>query len=157
MTVIYRVYRLNDNCESTIGALTKENGLFCYTLEDEYRKKKVKGDTRILEGVYQIKFREELSPKTKAYRSRHNWFTWHLELQDVPDFKNVYIHYGNDDDDTDGCILVGDVLNNNSIKDGFIGESRNAFQRLYLDMKNHLNKGVVFLSIHDNTFGNINK
>jgi hypothetical protein len=108
------------------------NGKFeSYTLEDEYRAEKVRGETRIPAGTYKIKFREVLSGMTKKYREKYDFFTWHLEIQDVPNFQYVYLHAGNRDDETDGCVLIGDGANNNQIEDGRILSSRQAFTRVY--------------------------
>jgi hypothetical protein len=55
-----------------------------------------------------------------------------LGVCDVPDFKYVLIHCGNDDSHTAGCLLLGDSQENNVIiKDGFIGKSSNAYKRIY--------------------------
>lgn len=115
---------------------------FAFTLEDEGRVVKVPGETRILADTYEIKFREVMTPLTEKYRKRFPWFTWHLELQNVPRHKFVYIHIGNDDEDTDACILVGrtcDLIPNTG--NGFIGASTQAFKRLYLTLKPKLEAG----------------
>lgn len=138
----------SDNGESTLGLLFVDRVFECYTLEDEEQLAKVPGDTRIPDGVYEIKFRRVESGLTKKYRSRFAWFTWHLELQDVPGFSYVYIHVGNDDDDTDACILVGDTANNNQHYSGFIGQSADAYRRLYEKVSSKLNAGErVFIDI----------
>jgi hypothetical protein len=55
-----------------------------------------------------------------------------LEILDVPNFTYVLIHCGNTDEDTAGCLLVGDTQNNNNVtEDGFIGSSTNAYKRIY--------------------------
>ena len=46
-------------------------------------------------------------------------------LQDVPDFEDVEIHFGNAPDDTRGCLLVGSMESAN-----FVGHSREAFAEL---------------------------
>lgn len=43
----YNLNRINDNTNSTIGYITFENSVKCFTLEDEHRDIKVKGETRI--------------------------------------------------------------------------------------------------------------
>ena len=143
--------RLNDNGDSTTGVLRRDFKFECYTLEDQFQQSKISGETRIPAGRYEIKFREVLSGLTQTYRNKYDWFTWHLELQDVPGFQYVYIHIGNDDDDTDACILVGDSQSSNAnMQRGFIGHSRNAFKRLYLELSRTLNSGQkVFITIFD--------
>ena len=53
-----RVIRMYSQDDFTIGALylENENGreFLCFTLEDEHRDEKVKGETRIPKGKYQI-------------------------------------------------------------------------------------------------------
>lgn len=139
--------RLKNNGDTTLGTL-KDDHLFInmFTLEDEPRADKVAKETRIPAGTYEILERKVLSPMTNRYRAKYPWFKWHLELQQVPNFKNVYIHIGNTDEDTAGCILVGE-----STADGWaIGNSRTAFTRLYHYIMGALNAGErVFITIID--------
>lgn len=143
--------RYSDNGESTLGLLFEIGDRFqCYTLEDQAQAEKVAGETRIPAGRYEIRFREVLSPMTERYRARFDWFTWHLELQDVPGFLYVYVHIGNDADDTDACILVGDQPNNNQRHTGFLGSSTPAFEVLYRKIAEALQSGErVFITIAD--------
>lgn len=70
----------------------------CFTLEDVERAEKIKGETAIPKGIYNVvltwspKFRREV-----------------MMLENVPNFDRIYIHAGNDQDDTEGCILVGNI------------------------------------------------
>lgn len=98
--------------DSTLGRLyvdgVPSRRFECFTLEDERRTEKVAGETCIPPGSYEIKLRHG-SPKFGKYDQRWEWHNGMLWLQDVPDFEYVYIHPGNDDDDTDGCIIPGQV------------------------------------------------
>jgi len=143
--------RFSDNGESTLGLMYAQNKFECYSLEDQYQKIKVKGQTRIPEGLYQIKFREYLTGMTERYRKKYtSFFTFHLELQNVPGFKYIYIHSGNTDDHTEGCILVANTVNNNMISDGFAGHSAPAFEKLYKNISQQINTGrKVFIKIED--------
>lgn len=83
------------------GTLVVDKLFTCDTLEDEDRKLeaggiKVKGQTAIPRGVYKVKI---------AYSPR---FGKPLPLVvDVPQFEGIRIHGGVDEEDTEGCILVG--------------------------------------------------
>tara|TARA_Y100000361_G_C11161204_1_gene347456 strand:- start:3933 stop:4388 length:456 start_codon:yes stop_codon:yes gene_type:complete len=134
--------RFSDNGESTLGLLYLDNKFYCYTIEDEKRTVKIKGKTRIPEGTFEIKQRKVLSGMTEKYRSKFSWFEWHLELQNVPDFKYVYIHKGNTADHSDGCIILGDSPNNNRFnKEGFLGKSTPRFEHLYKILSSELSNG----------------
>ncbi len=135
--------RIKNNGDTTIGKLT--TSIFeSHTLEDEPRQIKVKGETRIPARIYEIKERKVLSRLTKRYRKRYDWFKWHLELQDVPNFDYVYIHVGNDHEDTEACILVGYQQG-----DWKIWESTEAFRDLYFLIVGALQNGRVFIEIED--------
>lgn len=143
--------RYSDNGNSTAGLLFLDGEFFCHTLEDERRDVKVAGETRIPEGNYQVLFREVLSPLTKKYRSKFDWFTWHLQLQDVPNFNNVYMHIGNRETETDGCLLLGDSINNNRLSAAFLGNSTPAFARMYKLVSAELEAGnPVHITIKTN-------
>ena len=134
--------RLSTTEGSTIGALYADGKFECYTLEDPWQEEKIPGNTRIPEGLYNITLRNE-GGMTKRYAKRFP--TIHrgmLHLIDVPGFKYVYIHIGNVDDDTEGCILVGNRPNNNQIEDGFLGGSTPAYTSLYSRVADDIAAGV---------------
>ena len=54
-----------------------------------------------------------------------------LQVLNVPGFDYILIHCGNDDDDTSGCLLLGNSANNNRISSGFIGNSVQAYESAY--------------------------
>jgi hypothetical protein len=124
--------RYSNTHESTTGLLLIDCEFQCYTLEDEFRTDKVQGKTRIPAGRYQITLRDE-GAFNDRYMARfgigfHHGMLW---LRDVPNFEYILIHIGNDDDDTSGCILVGNRINNNMISDGFLGDSTSAYAQIY--------------------------
>lgn len=138
--------RIANGKDSTLGMLHIDGQFQCFTLEDEFRETKVKGETRIPHGKYEIKFREEPSPLTTRYRQRFDWFNFHLQLQNVKGFEYVYIHVGNTDDNTDGCILVGrDAY---SAAEYTIGKSVDAFRELYLLLKQALKTEKVYIHVN---------
>jgi len=126
--------RFSDDGDSTLGLFFIDGKFSCFTLEDEYRKEKVHGETCIPEGNYNVIFQQLRTPKTIKYRNRYSWFDKHLMLEDVVGFSTIYIHIGNVDEHTEGCILLGDSSVSNVTKDGFIGNSKNAFKRVYAEV-----------------------
>ena len=129
------------------------NGIFlCYTLEDQHRETKVWGDTRIPAGTYRITLRTvggHHSRYTSKYGKMHKGMLW---LRDVPGFEYILIHVGNDDDDTAGCLLLGDSqkYNGKSNKNGFIGSSTTAYKRVYPEIAKVLDEGgSVNITIKD--------
>lgn len=139
------VLRYSDNGDSTLGLFFLNGKWFCYSLEDEARDEKVSGETCIPPGLYQLGIRVEDTPLTKKYRERFDWFQYHIQVMDVPDFSYVYIHVGNDEDDTDACILVGDDANNNNIGRAFIRNSGRAYERFYKDIYPKIMNGETVL------------
>ena len=129
------VIRFNKGEDSTNGILfdiTDERKFLCYTLEDESREKKVYGETCIPEGEYCINFRREGGYHAKYSKRFDEIHMGMLEVCDVPNFKYILIHCGNTDEDTAGCLLLGDSQENNNIKkNGFIGSSTQAYKRVY--------------------------
>tara|TARA_R100001509_G_scaffold160834_1_gene129132 strand:- start:16 stop:519 length:504 start_codon:yes stop_codon:yes gene_type:complete len=146
------LYRFSESPDSTIGLLYEGKYFNCFTLEDQSQKIKVDGETRIPEGLYQIKQRKVLSGLTKKYRAKYPWFDYHFMLQDVPNFNYVYIHVGNDDDHTDGCILVGDRVKSNKVDDiNNLGSSTPAFERLYKRMKEASTVEINIINMIENS------
>ena len=133
--------RFSTGDESTVGALHIDGEFTCFVLEDTKRIKKVAGETRIPDGLYRIALRNEggLTRKyAERYGAMHKGMLW---LQDVPGFDWVYIHTGNKRGHTEGCLLVGDSLNNNQVADGFVGKSRVAYQRIYPQIAKAIDSG----------------
>lgn len=121
-------YRFTD--QVTQGLLMHSNDFIAYTLEDVDRgegAQKVYGKTAIPMGLrYPLEVRQVDSPLTHRYRQRFSWFEYHIEIKNVPDFQYIYLHVGNDELDTDGCVLLGDLAHPNSL-----GRSVAAYERFY--------------------------
>ena len=135
------VIRYSDNGESTLGLLMVNGKFQCYTLEDELRSVKVFGETRIPDGEYIIGIRSVGGHHNRYKKKFPNNHIGMLEVEDVPNFKYVLIHIGNNDDDTAGCLLVGNKSNNNSFNEGFISDSTSAYKDLYVAVISAINKG----------------
>src|SRR5215218_1194074 len=110
-----RVQRQTLTDKSTIGELSIDGTFECFTLEDRVRPVKIKGETAIPAGTYEVAI------------TFSNRFQRRLpELKEVPNFEGIRIHSGNKAEDTEGCILVG-----TSKKENFIENSRVAFTALF--------------------------
>ena len=116
--------------ESTLGLLYVDEKFFCYTLEDQYNEPKVPGETRIPNGRYKIELRNE-GGMTERYAQRFDFHKGMLWLRNVPNFQFIYIHTGNNDDHSEGCILVGDGQVTNIVERGTVTSSVAAYTRLY--------------------------
>ena len=139
------VIRFNKGKDSTNGILfdiTNDKRKFlCYTLEDESRTEKVRGETCIPEGEYCLGFRTEGGFDAKYAHRFADIHMGMLEVLDVPNFKYILIHCGNTDEDTAGCLLLGDTQENNNIKEnGFIGRSTHAYYRVYQEIAEAVEK-----------------
>jgi hypothetical protein len=139
------VQRFSSESNSTLGILfdvTDKPKFLCYTLEDEFREIKVNGETRIPAGTYNITLRTKggfNQRYTEKFGSDFN--KGMLWVRDVPGFEYILIHIGNDDDDSEGCLLVGDSQNQNITKKGFIGSSTDAYKRIYPPIADALERG----------------
>ena len=140
------VLRFSSQVDSTSGLLFEVSDLgrhfLCYTLEDERRALKVKGETRVPAGTYKIELRTEggfHGRYSKKYPGVHIGM---LHIQDVPNFEYILIHTGNTDEHTAGCLIVGDAQENNKIiADGFVGKSVNAYKRIYPSIAKAIQQG----------------
>lgn len=136
------VVRYSTSDESTLGLLLIDGSFECYTLEDEYRAEKVAGETRIPAGIYALELRTFGGFHTR-YLNKYgsDFHKGMLEVMNVKGFTDILIHKGNTDDDTAGCLLVGDGANNNQTKDGFVSNSGLAYERLYPKIASELLAG----------------
>jgi hypothetical protein len=145
------LHRDFDSGEDTLGRLYYRDHYqdlkYVYTLEDEYREKKVKHETRIPEGFYDViarkggKFYDAYSKSSieaiRAFTQKYGV----LEIMNVPGFDAVLFHSGNSDKDSSGCVLLGDFINNNSSLSGYISDSINAYSRFISAVGFYLDKG----------------
>lgn len=119
--------RIFDTTERTFGVL--QLGIHAFTtIEDAFHTPKISGKTRIPWGTYVLDLRTT-SPMAARYRERfgdkHAGMLW---LRDVPGFEFVYMHVGNNEDDTEGCILMGRTMD---LKAGMVGQSTDAYKELF--------------------------
>ena len=133
-----RVKRIFRGPEYTIGHLYVNDVYVCDTLEDrdrglDYRmslskikSKKVPGKTAIPTGIYKLTL-DVKSPKFGSKAFYKEVCDGYLpRLMGVPGYEGVLIHVGNNQNDTDGCILVG----LNKVK-GQVIDSRQIFRKLW--------------------------
>lgn len=129
------VLRFADNGDTTMGILMVDGIFECFTIEDQEQKgAKVKGETRVPNGTYDIKLRKEGGYHTKYAASYgamhkgmlciHNGPNWTLK-NDGKEFQYILIHTGNTDDHTEGCLLVNDAVSGatftgSSSKDAYV-------------------------------------
>ena len=101
------VDRFKSNNETTLDKIFIDDKFQCYGLEDEHRSKKVWGETRIPEGIYNVKLRKLGKYHQKYLKRFPKLHVGMLHVIDVPGFKHILIHIGNTEKDTAGCLLVG--------------------------------------------------
>lgn len=144
--------RISSGDEATLGTMfevSNQPAFICYVLEDQFNEPKIKGETRIPPGRYQIKLRTE-GGMTVRYGKRFDFHKGMLWLQDVPDFQFIYIHVGNKDDDSEGCLLVGDGQISNVIERGQVTSSVVAYTRLYKTIVDALDaEEQVWITVED--------
>ena len=148
------VTRISSGDEATLGIMHdvsdhSDRQFLNYVLEDQYNEPKIPGETRIPAGRYQILLRTEGGMHGR-YGARFPWHKGMLWLQDVPEFTFIYIHVGNKDDDSEGCLLVGDGQISNVIERGQVTSSVAAYKRLYNRIVDALGTGEeVWIEIDD--------
>lgn len=131
-TPTFVVTRFAHGADATLGILYHGSEALCFVLEDEYRAVKVPGETRIPDGTYRLRLRDWGGFHERYAKQFAGLHVGMIELLEIPGFSDVLIHVGNTDDDTAGCLLIGDsaarVL---SSGDWSIGDSRQAYRRVY--------------------------
>tara|TARA_R100000231_G_scaffold96897_1_gene72429 strand:+ start:82 stop:669 length:588 start_codon:yes stop_codon:yes gene_type:complete len=134
------VVRTQFGKDATNGMLFVDGVFEAFTLEDEVRDKKIKGETAIPLGEYEIKLRTVGGFHSK-YTERYGaaFHKGMLELQSVPGFQYILIHTGNSDSHTAGCLLIGETQQDlDKGKDGFIGGSGDAYKKFYPKVRDAL-------------------
>jgi hypothetical protein len=164
-TLLIRMY---DNQHDTLGMLyfkdMQQNVRYVFTLEDEFRTVKVNKETRIPAGKYELRTRKEGGFYERYYNHKNQAIQrltrkyGVIHITNVPNFKYVLIHIGNDEEDTSGCVLIGNKADNNSNKEGWIAESTNAYIIFASMLFSAMEKGSkAFISIIDQDRNVINQ
>ena len=145
---LIEVKRQKGEADWTLSSFFFDGKLKGVGVEDEKRIVKVKGETRIPANTYLLDLRfspkfsssyfrndngdlihatERIIPEQKAeYHTAHEmiWVT------NVPDFEYILWHWGNTDDNTDGCYIVGSVFGKIGNKKG-VSNSRKKYTEIY--------------------------
>lgn len=113
--------REQQTANATLGRFWWGNECLYHTCEDLQREVKIPGKTAIPCGTYQVVITD-----SKRFKRRLPL------LLNVPNFTGVRIHPGNDEKDTEGCILLGSgkskdgVINSRFACDDFNGRLEKA-------------------------------
>jgi hypothetical protein len=113
--MIITLQRQPSHAGATIGKLSIDGTMACYTLEDQIREVpgqpveswKVYGQTAIPSGEYRVTLENsnKFGPDT-------------LTINNVPGFEGIRMHAGNTDKDTYGCPLLGMQATDHSLIGG---------------------------------------
>lgn len=162
------VNRQPSGVDCTLSKFFSDDGLVTgFGVEDEKRDVKVKGETRIPAGLYDLDLR--ISPRfSKEYYRDANGnliaaskrttddlkkkYPYEHELiwvKNVPGFEFILWHWGNTDDDTDGCYIVGSSFAKINGQDGVAG-SRLKYTEIYPVIWRAIHAGKVQVEYKDN-------
>jgi len=130
MTIKITVTRFHSDEDATLSTIAVDGAFQCFGLEDEFRELKVAAETRIPAGTYKVKLRKA-GGMNGRYSDKFAFHRGMLHVQDVPGFEWIYIHVGNTDEHTAGCLLVG-YGSSASPQDFRIMESVNAYRDIYM-------------------------
>lgn len=133
------VNRFADNGKASLGFMSIDKAPCVFTLEDEHRDIKVKKETRVWDGRYQIKFRTE-GTHHEEYLKKYgpDWHKGMLEITNIPQFQYVLIHIGNTEFDTDACLLPGMAADASLFT---VSSSTKAYEKVYPIIRDALLKG----------------
>ena len=145
--------RLFQTAEETISILYLDGKFACWILEDQYRAVKVWGDTRIPAGKYELELRKEGS-QHRRYKKKFSFHKGMIHLLDVPNFKYIHFHIGNNDEDTAGCLLAGTYpipfYGADFIPQGYnVRRSTDAYKKVYPLIAEAIEKGDTYYEIED--------
>lgn len=99
-----KLIRFKKTNSCTFGKLYMDDKFFCYTLEDIVREVKIKHQTAIPTGTYQVVINYSIRFKKMMPL-----------LINVPNFTGIRIHAGNTASNTSGCILLGEEMSEESL------------------------------------------
>ena len=140
--------RLFQTAEETISILYLDGRFVCWILEDQHRDVKVKGDTRIPAGEYKLELRKEGGQHKRYKKKFSQMHRGMIHLLDVPNFKYIHFHIGNDDEDTAGCLLCGTYPMGNE-NEYIVLQSTIAYKKVYPIIAEAIELGDTYWEIED--------
>jgi len=126
--MILRLQRIQGYPDFSLGLLYINGALETVTMEDEFRKVKVYGETRIPAGVYDVTLRT-VGGMNEKYKAKFDFHKGMLWIRNVPGFEYILIHMGNTDDHSAGCVLVGTTM---TVGKNLILNSEIAYKAMYM-------------------------
>lgn len=143
--------RIASDKDSTLGVMLFDGKFVCHTIEDQYRPGpvKVRGETRIPEGRYEIILRE-FGGFHERYKNHlrigavHKGMLW---IRHVPRFSDVLIHCGNTHEDTAGCVLVGQAPP--PFHSHRVDRSVDTYMEIYPTLARYAAQSDLFITIKD--------
>jgi len=123
------VYRFKSNEDATLSGIFIDGKFECFGLEDEYRECKIACETRIPAGEYSVGIKSYGRFDDRYRKKFHDFHEGMLHVLGVPNFTDILIHIGNTDEDTAGCLLVGQ--NSNISGELTVTSSTNAYKHFY--------------------------
>ena len=144
------LWRYSGGADATLGFLMRWRvstwEFACFICEDEHRNEKVHGETRIPAGRYKLGLRHAGGMSSRYELNYPRTHRGMIQLLDVPGFEWIYIHIGNDDDDTLGCLLTGEERHERSRS---VGRSRAAYERIYPEIADAIETVGAWLTVRD--------
>jgi len=141
-----RVERYKSTPNATLGKLFIDDKFECYTLEDEFRAVKVRGETRIPAGTYKLALRKEGGHNAKYAERFPDIHKGMIHVTNVPNFQFILWHIGNTEKDTDGCLLVGEERDEEKMT---ISRSTVAYRKMYPRVAEAIEAGDTFVTYVD--------
>lgn len=144
------VVRYSFSKSSTLGLFLVNKKFAAYTLEDAFHVVKIPGETMIPNGTYKVELRTWGGHHERYKQKFPGFHKGMLHITGVPNYEYILIHIGNTDDDTEGCLLIGDSSMSNIKAKGRIESSTIAYQRIYPGIANAIESGEdVFINYKD--------
>lgn len=139
------VKRVKQGNDSTLSEIYRDGRFLCYGLEDGLRAAKIKGATAIPAGRYRLQLNTYGGMNARYKRQFPALHRGMVELVDVPGFKYIYIHIGNNIGDTSGCLLVG--LQYEQVDGDYeLRKSRKAYLKLYEELVEVVEDSFIVIS-----------
>lgn len=144
------VIRYGHGKKSTLSLFMINKKFSVYTIEDAFHVVKIPGETRIPNGTYKVILRTTGGHHARYKKKFPEFHKGMLHVINVPNYKYILIHIGNTDDDTEGCLLPGDISVNNISSAGRVENSTIAYKRIYPIIANAIESGEdVFINYKD--------